>query len=71
MLAEARKHRAWRVLKTCPGLGPIRIAELLLKTVLDTEINPAIASHGGAITLAGIADTWRSAAVAKGATCHA
>jgi len=21
---EARKHREWRVLKTCPGLGPIR-----------------------------------------------
>ncbi|MCH7534073.1 MAG: transposase [Gemmatimonadetes bacterium] len=29
MLAEARKHRQWHVLKTCPGLGPIRIAELL------------------------------------------
>ena len=29
MLAEARKHREWHVLKTCPGLGPIRIAELL------------------------------------------
>ena len=29
MLAEARKHREWRVLKTCPGLGPIRTAELL------------------------------------------
>ena len=21
MLAEARKHREWRLLKTCPGLG--------------------------------------------------
>ncbi len=29
MLAEAKKHREWHVLKTCPGLGPIRIAELL------------------------------------------
>ncbi len=29
MLAEARKHREWHVLTTCPGLGPIRIAELL------------------------------------------
>jgi transposase len=29
MLAEARKHREWHVLKTCPGLGPIRTAELL------------------------------------------
>ena len=29
LLAEARKHREWRVLKTCPGLGPIRTAELL------------------------------------------
>ena len=24
-----RKHREWHVLKTCPGLGPIRTAELL------------------------------------------
>lgn len=29
LLAEARKHREWRVLQTCPGLGPIRTAELL------------------------------------------
>jgi hypothetical protein len=29
LLAEARKHREWHVLKTCPGLGPIRTAELL------------------------------------------
>ena len=29
MLAEARKHREWHVLTTCPGLGPIRIAKLL------------------------------------------
>lgn len=29
MLAEARRHREWHVLKTCPGLGPIRTAELL------------------------------------------
>ncbi len=29
MLAEARRHWEWHVLKTCPGLGPIRIAELL------------------------------------------
>jgi len=29
MLAEARRHREWRVLQTCPGLGPIRTAELL------------------------------------------
>ena len=29
MLAEATKHRQWRLLKTCPGLGPIRTAELL------------------------------------------
>jgi transposase len=29
LLAEARKHREWRLLKTCPGLGPIRTAELL------------------------------------------
>jgi transposase len=29
MLAEASKHRQWHVLRTCPGLGPIRTAELL------------------------------------------
>ena len=29
LLAEARKHREWHVLTTCPGLGPIRTAELL------------------------------------------
>ena len=28
-----------------------------VKTVLDTEINPAIASHGGTITLVGVEDT--------------
>jgi Fe/S biogenesis protein NfuA len=28
-----------------------------VKTVLDTEINPAIASHGGSITLVGVQDT--------------
>lgn len=25
-LAEARKHREWRLLQTCPGLGLIRTA---------------------------------------------
>ena len=29
MLAEARKHRAWRLVKSCPGLGEIRTAQLL------------------------------------------
>ena len=29
LLAEACKHREWRLLKTCPGMGPIRTAELL------------------------------------------
>ncbi len=29
MLAAAKKHREWHVLGTCPGLGPIRVAELL------------------------------------------
>jgi transposase len=29
LLAEARRHREWRLLKTSPGLGPIRTAELL------------------------------------------
>ena len=29
LLTEARKHREWRLIKTCPGLGPIRTAELL------------------------------------------
>jgi hypothetical protein len=29
MLAEARKHRPWRLVKSCPGLGEIRTAQLL------------------------------------------
>ena len=29
MLAEARRHRAWRLVKSCPGLGQIRTAQLL------------------------------------------
>jgi transposase len=29
MLREACKHREWVLVKTCPGLGPIRTAELL------------------------------------------
>ena len=29
MLAEARKHRAWGLVKSCPGLGEIRTAQLL------------------------------------------
>jgi transposase len=29
MLAEARKHWAWRLVKSCPGLGEIRTAQLL------------------------------------------
>jgi len=29
MLAEARKHAAYKVIKTCPGLGKIRTAQLL------------------------------------------
>jgi len=29
MFEEARKHKLYRVLKTCPGLGPIRTAQLL------------------------------------------
>ena len=29
LLAEARMHREWRLLKTCPGMGPIRTAEFL------------------------------------------
>jgi transposase len=29
MPAEARKHRAWRLVKSCPGLGEIRTAQLL------------------------------------------
>jgi hypothetical protein len=29
MLAEARRHRAWRLVKSCPGLGEIRTAQLL------------------------------------------
>jgi transposase len=29
LVTEARRHREWRLLKTCPGMGPIRTAELL------------------------------------------
>jgi transposase len=29
LVAEARRHREWHVIQTCPGLGPIRTAELL------------------------------------------
>jgi transposase len=29
LLAEARRHREWHLLRTCPGLGPLRAAELL------------------------------------------
>jgi len=29
MLAEARKHREYRLVKSCPGLGPVRTAQLL------------------------------------------
>jgi transposase len=29
LLEEAKKHREWHLLKTCPGLGPVRTAELL------------------------------------------
>jgi transposase len=29
LLAEARWHREWHLLRTCPGLGPVRTAELL------------------------------------------
>ena len=29
MLVEARKHRTWRLVKSCPGLGEIRTAQLL------------------------------------------
>jgi hypothetical protein len=29
MVAEARRHRAYRLVRTCPGLGPVRAAELV------------------------------------------
>ena len=29
LLAEARQHRIWRVLKSCPGMGAIRVAQML------------------------------------------
>ena len=29
LLKEAKGHREWHLLKTCPGLGPLRMAELL------------------------------------------
>jgi transposase len=36
MLAEARRHSAYRVLKTIPGLGPIRVAQIMA-TVVQPE----------------------------------
>ncbi len=33
MLTEDRKHTAYKVIKTCPGLGKIRTAQLLLIVV--------------------------------------
>jgi transposase len=29
LLAEARQHRIYRILKSCPGMGPIRVAQML------------------------------------------
>jgi transposase len=29
MLTEARRHRAWQLVKSCPGLGEIRTAQLV------------------------------------------
>jgi transposase len=29
LLAEARTHRIYRILKSCPGMGPIRVAQML------------------------------------------
>jgi transposase len=33
MVAEARRHRAYRLVRTCPGLGPVRAAELVAVVV--------------------------------------
>jgi hypothetical protein len=38
LLAEARRHREWRLLKTCPGLVPIRTAELLPAVVTPCRL---------------------------------
>ena len=38
LLAEACKHREWRLLKTCPGMGPIRTAELLPVVVTPVPV---------------------------------
>ena len=34
MVAEARKHRAYRLVRKCPGLGPVRAAELVAVVVI-------------------------------------
>jgi transposase len=34
MLGESHRHRISRILETCPGLGPIRVAQLLPVVVL-------------------------------------
>ncbi len=45
--------------KTAQPAAPVLEGPLAerVKTVLETEINPAIASHGGTITLVGVQDT--------------
>lgn len=45
--------------ETAKAAAPVLAGPLAerVKSVLDTEINPAIASHGGSITLVGVEDT--------------
>jgi len=56
MLAEARKHREWHVLKTCPGLGPIGTAELLPVVVTPYRFQ----SRSGFWTYCGLGVVMRS-----------
>ena len=61
LLAEAQKHKAWRLLRQIPFIGPIRAALLIALIafactagmgVLANSINSAFSSIAGKLTIA-------------------
>jgi transposase len=58
MLGEARKHRISRILRTCPGMGAIRVAQLLPIVVTPYRF----ANKRGFWAYAGMAIVMRSSA---------
>ena len=71
MLAEARQHKTTRILMTCPGMGPIRVAQMLPivvtphrfsnKRLLDGGTKPNLAKLSIARQIASIIlSMWRS-----------